>query len=93
VLLVSFEFPCLRLYLFLQGLFWEGTDAPLLTTGSSRAWEMESVVVLASVREDAEGLVRKVALLEGELAEARQAREVAEDKVRNMSSSSVEGAR
>jgi hypothetical protein len=54
---------------------------------------MESVVVLASVREDAEGLVRKVALLEGELAEARQAQEVAEDKVRNMSSSSVEGAR
>jgi hypothetical protein len=93
VLLVSFEFPYLRLSLFLQGLFWEGTDAPLLPTGSSWAWEMESVVVLASVREDAEGLVRKVALLEGELAEARQAQEVAEDKVRNMSSSSVEGAR
>jgi hypothetical protein len=93
VLLVSFEFPYLRLSLFLQGLFWEGTDAPLLPTGSSRAWEMESVVVLASVQEDAEGLVRKVALLEGELAEARQAREVAEEKVRNMSSSSVEGAR
>jgi hypothetical protein len=69
VLLVSFEFPYLCLSLFLQGLFWEGTDAPLLPTGSSRAWEMESVVVLASVREDAEGLVRKVALLEGELAE------------------------
>jgi hypothetical protein len=81
------------LSLFLQGLFWEGTDVPLLLTGSSRAWEMESVVVLASVREDAEGLARKVALLEGELAEARQAQEVAEDKVRNMSSSSVEGAR
>jgi hypothetical protein len=93
VLLVSFEFPYLRLSLFLQGLFWEGTDATLLPTGSSRAWEMESVVVLASVWEDAEGLVRKVALLEGELAEARQAREVAEEKVRNMSSSSVEGAR
>jgi hypothetical protein len=36
-------------------------------------------VVQASVWEDAEGLVRKVTLLEGELAEARQAREVAEE--------------
>jgi hypothetical protein len=35
--------------------------------------ETENVVVLASAREDAEGLVRKVALLEGELAEARRA--------------------
>jgi hypothetical protein len=41
---------------------------------SSRVREMENVAVLAYVREDAEGLICKVSLLEGELAEARRAR-------------------
>jgi hypothetical protein len=36
-------------------------------------------MTLASAREDAEGLVRKIALLEGELAEACRDREVAEE--------------
>jgi hypothetical protein len=65
----------------------------VLLTGSSRAWEMGSVAVLASVQGDAKGLIHKVALLEGELAEACQAQEVAEEKVRSLSSSSaVRGA-
>jgi F0F1-type ATP synthase membrane subunit b/b' len=41
--------------------------------------EEENAAALASTREDIEGHVRKVALLEGELAEAHQAREVAEE--------------
>jgi hypothetical protein len=42
--------------------------------------EAENVVVLASAREGEEGLVRKIVVLEGELAVARQAQEVAEEK-------------
>jgi hypothetical protein len=34
---------------------------------------MENVTVSTSVREDAEGLICKVTLLEGELADVRQA--------------------
>jgi hypothetical protein len=61
---------------------------------SSRAREMENVAVLASVwgGGDAEGFIRKVALLEGELAEARRAREVVEEKVHSLLGSSAEGA-
>jgi hypothetical protein len=40
---------------------------------------------LASNHEDAERHVQKIALLEGELAEARRAREVAEEKSRGLS--------
>jgi hypothetical protein len=43
------------------------------------------------IQGDAKGLVRKVALLEGELVEAHQAREVAKEKVHNLSSSVAEG--
>jgi hypothetical protein len=64
----------------------------MLPTGLTRAWEMDSVAVLASDRGGAEGRVRKVALLEGELEEAHQAQEVAEEKVHILSSSSAEGA-
>jgi hypothetical protein len=39
--------------------------------------------VLPSVQEDTEGLIRKVTLLEGELAEARQAQEVTKEKFCN----------
>jgi hypothetical protein len=46
------------------------------------AWEAESVAVLAPAPRDAERLVRKVALLEGELAEARWAPDVAGERVR-----------
>jgi hypothetical protein len=41
--------------------------------------EAESAVALVSTREEVEGLVRKVTLLEGEHAKALRAREVAEE--------------
>jgi hypothetical protein len=44
----------------------------------------ENTVVLASTREDAEGLVQKIALLEGELEEACRAREVPEENSRGL---------
>jgi hypothetical protein len=53
---------------------------------------VETVVVLTFFRGDAKGLVRKVALLEGELTEARRAWEKAEEKVHSLLSSSAEGA-
>jgi hypothetical protein len=55
--------------------------------------ETENAVVLASACEDAEGLVRKVALLEGELAEARRAWEVAEEKFHDLSDAAARGVR
>jgi hypothetical protein len=47
----------------------------------------------ASAHEDIEGLVQKVALLEGELAEARQAREAVKEKFHSLSDLSVDGMR
>jgi hypothetical protein len=44
-------------------------------TESTRTWEVENVAVQASVRED----------VEGELVEARQGQEVAEEKFRTLS--------
>jgi hypothetical protein len=70
VLLVSFEFLYLLLSMFLQGLFWGGMDALLLLMGLSQVWEMESVAVLAFVWGNVEGLIPKVALIEGELVQA-----------------------
>jgi hypothetical protein len=61
--------------------------------GSSRAQEAEKVAVLVPVRRDVEALVRRVALLEGKLAEACRAWDVADGKVRDLSSSSAEGSR
>jgi hypothetical protein len=49
--------------------------------------------VPASIQEDTKGLIRKVGLLEGELAAVCQAREVTEDKFRNLSEVSVDGVR
>jgi hypothetical protein len=52
----------------------EGADVPVSQVEMTQAREVESVMVSAFVQEDAEGLIRKVALLEGELAAARRAR-------------------
>jgi hypothetical protein len=68
-------------------------NASALLMGSSLAQEAENIAVLVSVRKDVEALVRRVALLKGELAEACQAREVAKEKVCDLSSSSIEGSR
>jgi hypothetical protein len=65
----------------------------VLPMGSSWAQEAESVAVLVPIRRDVKALVHRVALLEGELEEARRAQEVAEQKVRDLSSSSAEGSR
>jgi hypothetical protein len=93
ILLVCNRFPYLLSSLFLQGLFWGGASAPVSQMGSSRAREVESIAVLASIFGDAEGLVHKVALLKGQLTEAHWAWEKAEEKVCNLWSSSAEGAR
>jgi ribonuclease D len=54
---------------------------------------MENIVTLAYAHEDEEGLIQKIALLEGELAEARRAREVAEEKSRVLSNAAVDAER
>jgi hypothetical protein len=54
---------------------------------------VENVVVLESTRGDAESLVRKVALLEGEPMEAHRAWDVAGERVYHLLSSSAKGAR
>jgi hypothetical protein len=66
---------------------------PVSQTGSTWAWEVESIAVLVSFHGDAEGLVHKVALLEGEVTEAHRAQEKDEEKVHSLSSSSAEGTR
>jgi hypothetical protein len=60
--------------------------------GSSRAREVENVVVLESTRGDAESLVRKVALLEGEPVEAHRPWDVAGERVHHLLSLSAKGA-
>jgi hypothetical protein len=61
-------------------------------TEPTRAWKVENVMVLAPIQQDAEGLIHKDALLEGELAEARQAQEVAKDTFCSLSKASANGA-
>jgi hypothetical protein len=56
----------------------------------SRVGDTENVAVLASILEDIEGLVRKVALLHGEIVEAQRAQGVLEEKVHSLSGSSAE---
>jgi hypothetical protein len=42
-------------------------------TEPTQSWEVENAGMLASAREDTEGLTWKVSLLEGELVDVRQA--------------------
>jgi hypothetical protein len=64
---------------------------PMSQTESTRAQKVKNVMVQTSVQEDAEGLVHKVALLKGELAEVRQAWEVAAEKIHSLSDASADG--
>jgi hypothetical protein len=57
-----------------------------------RVWEVENVTVPTFAQEDDEGLICKVALLEGELLEARRAQEVAEEKFHSSSDALADGA-
>jgi hypothetical protein len=52
--------------------------------------EVENAVALASTCKDAEGLLRKIALLEGELAEVHPAREMAEENSCGLSGAAVD---
>jgi hypothetical protein len=60
---------------------------------STQPREVENVAGPASFREDAKGLLRKVTLLEGELAEAHRAQEVVEEKFHILSDASADGER
>jgi hypothetical protein len=55
--------------------------------------EADSVVMLASTHEEAEGFVRKIVLLKGELAEVHRAREVAEENSRSLSDVAADAER
>jgi hypothetical protein len=55
--------------------------------------EVKSVAVLASAHEKAEGLVRRIALLEGDHAEVHQAREMAEENSRVLSNAAADAER
>jgi hypothetical protein len=66
---------------------------PLSQMEPTRAREVENVTVLSSVWEDAEGLIRNVALLDCELAEACQARELAKEKFCSLFDASAEPAK
>jgi hypothetical protein len=77
----------------LHDSFQGGMNALVSHTGSSQVWEVESVVVLASARGDAESLVHNVALLDGELVEACWVWDVAGERACCLSISSAEDAR
>jgi hypothetical protein len=62
-------------------LSWGSTDTLASLMELTRAREMEDATTLASAHKDAKGLVQKVSLIKGELAEVCWARVVAEEKV------------
>jgi hypothetical protein len=70
-----------------------GANVQVPSMGSSWVREVESVAVLVPAQGDANGHIRKVALLEGEHVEAHWARDVVGERVHHFSISSVEGAR
>jgi hypothetical protein len=63
--------------------------APIAFMSQARA---ENATVLASTHEGTEGLVSKVALLEGELLMVCRARDVAEEKIHSLSDAAADGA-
>jgi hypothetical protein len=65
----------------------------MLQSERTQVREVENVVMLASIWEDAKGLIRKVALPEGEFAEARQAQKVVEEKFYSLPNASIDSAR
>jgi hypothetical protein len=81
-------------HLCLYSIHFMGAGAGMLVSQmeTNQVREVENAMMLASAGEDAEGLTRKVALLEGELVEVRQAQEVAEEKFHSLSNALVDGA-
>jgi hypothetical protein len=82
LLLISFEFPYLCSSLFLPGLTSEGRGHAGVTGGIVPGTG-KNIVVSVSIWRDA--------LLEGEIAEARRAWEVAEERFFRLMNSSSEG--
>jgi hypothetical protein len=91
LLLISFEFPYLRSYLFLPGLASEGHGLTGVTGGIVLGMGKNAAVPV-SVWGDAEDLNRKTDQLKGKLAEACRAREVVEERFCRLMNSSSEGA-
>jgi hypothetical protein len=85
-------------FLISSGLYFlvfisRGGDTPVSQTESTQVQEVENVTLQASVLEDAKGLICKVSLLEGELAEEHQVWDVVDGKFRNLSNASADGTR
>jgi hypothetical protein len=72
LLLISFEFPHLRSSLFLAGLAPEGRGCTSVAGGIVLDTRRKHHCAGVCPRGDAGDLIRKMALLEGELAEACQ---------------------
>jgi hypothetical protein len=71
--LTLFKFPHFFLSLLLQRFSRGSTDTLASPMKLTQVREVEDTMTLASAHEDAEGLVQKVTLLEGELVEVHQA--------------------
>jgi hypothetical protein len=89
----SFESSYIHLSLSLVGFASERRECTDIADGVITGARRENIVVLVSVWRDGKTLVRWVALLEGGLAEACRAREVAEENVCDLLGSSDEGSR
>jgi hypothetical protein len=90
--LALFEFAHFFPSLFLQRLSWGSANTIASPIELTQAREVEDAVALASAREDAEDLVQKVTLPEGELVEVLQALEVAEEKFYSLIDTSADVA-
>jgi hypothetical protein len=87
------EFPQFFPSLIMQHLSQGSADTLVLQVETTWAPKAENTTALASAHEDVEGLVRKVALLGGELAEVRRVREVVEERFHSLSHMSADGMR
>jgi hypothetical protein len=94
LLLISLLSLLIFTYLFsLVGFALGRQNVSALPMGLAQVQEVENIAVFMPAWTDVEALVRWVALLEGELVKAHRAREVAEEKVHDLSSSLAEGSR
>jgi hypothetical protein len=89
----SSESSYIHLPLSLVGFALGRQNVSALPMGLAQVQEVENIAVFMPAWTDVEALVRWVALLEGELVKAHRAREVAEEKVHDLSSSLAEGSR
>jgi septal ring factor EnvC (AmiA/AmiB activator) len=89
--MAPFEFPHFFPSLFLQRWFWGSAGKLLSQDELTSVREDENADALASAREDTKGLAPMVTLLEAELVDVHQAREVAEEKFRSFSHALADG--